>query len=148
MQVNRLGMTLIAFCGLGGLAIAVAPLLIPGIPAPAVLTMVLLGGIWALTGCGLLLYARHSQRKAAHQDLIFRTGVRGTATVLYAASHAKVNDMPLMSLRLDMEAPGFETREVERREVMPTFAAARMEPGLVLPVYIDPKDPSDFILVW
>lgn len=147
MQVNKLGISLIAFFGLGGLAIALAPLFV-SLPAEAVLTMVLLGGIWALTAFGLVLYARHSQRKAAHQDRIFAQGIRGTATILYAASNAKVNDMPLMSLRLDLEVPGAETREVKHREVMPVFTAARMEPGLVLPVYVNPQDDSDFILVW
>jgi hypothetical protein len=147
MQLNKVGISLIAFFGLGGLAIALAPLFV-SLPAEAMLTMVLLGGIWALTAFGLILYARHSQRKAAHQDWIFKQGLRGTATVLYAGSHSKVNEMPLMSLRLDLELPGSETREVKRREIMPVFAAVRMQPGLVLPVYVNPDDPGDFILVW
>jgi hypothetical protein len=37
---------------------------------------------------------------------------------------------------------------VKRREVMPVFAASRMQPGLTLPVYVNPENPSDFILVW
>jgi hypothetical protein len=147
MQVNKVGISLIAFFGLGGLAIAMAPLFV-SIPAEAALTCVLLGGIWALVGLGLLLYARHSRRKAAHDDRIFQSGIRGTATVLYAASHSRVNEMPLMSLRLDLEVPGHPTREVKRREVMPVFAAARMQPGLTLPVYVDAGNPDEFILVW
>ncbi len=31
---------------------------------------------------------------------------------------------------------------------MPVFTANRMEPGLVLPAYANPKDPDEFILVW
>ena len=46
MQLNKVGIGLIAFFGLGGLAIALAPLFV-SLPAEAVLTMVLLGGIWA-----------------------------------------------------------------------------------------------------
>lgn len=147
MQLNKVGIGLIAFFGLGGLAVALAPLFIP-MPAEAILTLVLLGGIWAIVAFGLVLYARHQQRKAAHNDWIFQQGLRGTATVLYAGSHATVNEMPLMSLRLDLEVPGHETREVKRREIMPVFAARRMEPGLTLPVHVNPKDDSDFILVW
>jgi hypothetical protein len=147
MQLNRVGIGLIAFFGLGGLAIALAPFFV-SLPAEAVLTMVLLGGIWALTAFGLVLYARHSQRKAAHQDWVFQQGLRGTATVLEAGSHAKVNEMPLMSLRLELEVPGQGRREVKRREVMPVFAALRMQPGLVLPVYVNPKDADDYVLVW
>lgn len=147
MQVNKLGMSLIAFFGLAGLAIAAFPLFV-SIPAEAVLTCVLLGGIWALVALGLLLYARHSQRKAAHNGWIFQQGIRGTATVVSASSHAKVNDMPLMSLGLDLEVPGHAPRHVKRREVMPVFTATRMQPGLVLPAYVNPRDASDFILVW
>jgi len=147
MQLNKVGIGLIAFFGLGGLAIAALPLVI-SIPAEAALTLVLLGGIWAIVAFGLVLYARHQQRKAAHNDWIFQQGIRGTAKVLYAGSSATVNEMPLMSLRLDLEVPGHETREVKRREIMPVFAARRMEPGLTLPVHVNPNDPTDFILVW
>jgi hypothetical protein len=147
MQLNKVGIGVIAFFGIAGLAIAAAPLFVP-LPAEAVLTMVLLGGIWALVACGLVLYARHSRRKADHQDWIFRQGIRGTATVLEAGSSAKVNEMPLMSLRLELELPGEAKREVKRREIMPLFAAARMQPGLRLPVYVNPGDAGDFILVW
>jgi hypothetical protein len=147
MQLNRVGIGLIAFFGLAGLAIAALPLFI-SIPAEAGLTLVMLGVIWAIVAFGLVLYARHQRRKAAHHDQLFKTGVRGTAKVLYAASNATVNEMPLMNLRLDLELPGEETREVKRREIMPVFVATRIKPGLTLPVYADPKNPSDFILVW
>jgi hypothetical protein len=147
MQLNKVGISLIAFFGLAGLAIAVFPFFV-SIPAEAALTFVLLGGIWALVAFGLVLYARRSQRKAAHQDWIFRQGIRGTATVLDAGSNAKVNEMPLMKLRLDLEVPGSPRREVKRREVMPVFAAVRMQAGLTLPVYVNPEDADDFVLVW
>lgn len=147
MQLNRTGIGLIAFFGLGGIAVALAPLFV-GIPAEAAFTLVLLGGIWALVAFGLVLYARRQNRKAARNDWIFRQGLRGTATVLEAGSHATVNEMPLMSLRLELAVPGHGTREVKRREIMPVFAASRMEPGLVLPVYADPQEPGEFVLVW
>jgi hypothetical protein len=147
MQLNKVGISLIAFFGLAGLAIAVFPFFV-SIPAEVALTFVLLGGIWALVALGLVLYARRSQRKATHQDRIFQQGIRGTATVLDAGSNTKVNEMPLMKLRLDLEVPGSPRREVKRREIMPVFAAVRMQPGLRLPVYVNPEDADDFILVW
>jgi hypothetical protein len=147
MQLNKVGIGLIAFFGLAGLAIAVFPFFV-AVPAEAAFTCVLLGGIWALVALGLVLYARRSQRQAAHQDRIFRQGIRGTATVLDAGSSAKVNEMPLMSLRLELEVPGSPRREVNRREIMPVFAALRMRPGLRLPVYVNPEDADDYVLVW
>lgn len=147
MQLNRVGIGLIAFFGLAGAAFAVVPIL-AGVPGEVAGILASIGVIWVLVAAGLLWYARRQKRKAAHQDWIFQQGLRGTATVLHAASRAEVNEMPLMSLRLDLEVPGFGTREVKRREVMPVFAASRMEPGLVLPVYANPGDPDDFVLVW
>ena len=147
MQLNRVGIGLIAFFGLAGAAFAVVPFLI-GVPFEVAGILASLGAIWVLVALGLLWYARRQEKKAAHNDWIFQQGLRGTAKVLHAGSHATVNEMPLMSLRLDLEVPGFPTREVKRREIMPVFAARRMEPGLTLPVYINPKDEKDFILVW
>ena len=147
MQLNKVGIGLIAFFGLAGAAFAIVPILV-GVPGEVAGILASIGVIWVLVAGGLLWYAKRQERKAAHQDWVFRQGLRGTATVLAASSHAEVNEMPLMSLRLDLEVPGFGTREVKRREIMPVFAARRMEPGLTLPVYVNPKDDSDFILVW
>lgn len=147
MQLNRVGIGLIAFFGLAGAAFAVVPIL-AGVPGEVAMILASVGVIWVLVAAGLLWYARRQQRRAAHQDWIFQQGLRGTATVLSAGSRAEVNEMPLMSLRLDLEVPGFGRSEVKRREVMPVFAASRMEPGLTLPVYANPKDPADFVLVW
>ncbi len=147
MQLNKVGIGLIAFFGLAGAAFAVVPILI-GIPWEVAGIFASIGVIWILVAAGLYWYARRQQRKAAHQDWIFQQGLRGTATVLHAGSHATVNEMPLMSLRLDLEVSGSGTREVKRREIMPVFVASRMEPGLVLPAYVNPKDPDDFVLVW
>jgi hypothetical protein len=44
--------------------------------------------------------------------------------------------------------PGGERRRVTRRELVSVFAARRFEPGLVLPVHVNPEDPDDFVLVW
>lgn len=147
MQLNKVGIGLIAFFGLGGLALAALPLVVP-MPAEAVLTLVMIGVIWALVASGLVLYAKHQQRKAVHNDRIFQQGLRGSATVLSAGSNATVNEMPLMSLRLRLDVPGHGSREVKRKEVMPVFAARRMQPGLTLPVYVNPGDPSEYVLVW
>jgi hypothetical protein len=147
MQLNKTGIGLIAFFGLAGAAFAIVPILI-GVPGEVAGILASIGVIWVLVAAGLLWYARRQEHKAAHQDWVFQQGLRGTATVLRASSRAEVNEMPLMSLRLELELPGFGRREVKRREIMPVFAASRMEPGLVLPVYVNPKDADDFVLVW
>jgi hypothetical protein len=147
MQLNKVGISLIAFFGLAGAAFAVVPILL-GAPGEVAGILASIGVIWVLVAAGLYWYARRQEKRAARNDWIFRQGLRGTATVLAAGSSATVNEMPLMSLRLDLEVPGHGTREVKRREIMPVFAASRMEPGLVLPVYVNPQDPGEFVLVW
>ena len=147
MQLNRVGIGLIAFFGLAGAAFAIVPILV-GVPGEVAGILASIGVIWVLVAGGLLWYARRQKEKAARNDWIFQQGLRGTATVLSAGSSAEVNEMPLMSLRLELDVPGEGTREVKRREIMPVFAATRMEPGLVLPVYVNPQDPSEFVLVW
>ena len=147
MQINRVGWFLLAFFGLGGLAIAIVPFFIPGGDAATFVTLPL-GGIWALVAFGLLIYAWRSARKARHQQWVFETGVRGVAKILQASSGASVNEMPVMHLELELEFPGTGTRQAQRREIMSVFAARRMRPGTVLPAYVNPQDPEDFILVW
>ncbi|HEY5941485.1 MAG TPA: hypothetical protein VIT89_01315 [Solirubrobacterales bacterium] len=147
MQLNKVGIGLIAFFGLAGAAFAIVPIL-AGVPMEVAGILASVGVIWVLVAAGLLWYAKRQERKAAHQDWVFQQGLRGTATVLGASSHAEVNEMPLMSLRLELDLPGFGKREVKRREIMPVFAASRMEQGLVLPVYVNPEDADDFVLVW
>jgi uncharacterized membrane protein len=147
MQLNKVGISLIAFFGLAGAAFAIVPIL-AGVPGEVAGILASIGVIWVLVALGLLWYARRQKEKAARNDWIFRQGLLGTATVLDAGSHATVNEMPLMSLRLELAVPGHGTREVKRREIMPVFAASRMEAGLVLPVYVNPQDPGEFVLVW
>lgn len=147
MQINRTGIWLIAFFGLLGLAMCVGP---PLLGADAETSLIAsTGAIFVLVAAGLGWYARHASAKAAHQDWIFRNGIKGSATILEVGnSHTTVNEMPLMKLKLDLEIPGIGRSEVSRREAMPVFTANRMGAGLVLPAYANPQDPDDFVLVW
>jgi hypothetical protein len=148
MQINRTGIWLIAFFGLLGLAMCVGPML-AGAGGEAALILASTGAIFVLVAAGLAWYARHASAKAAHQDWIFRNGIKGSATIVEVGnSHTTVNEMPLMKLKLALHIPGVGRSEVSRREVMPVFAANRMEAGLTLPAYANPQDPADFVLVW
>jgi hypothetical protein len=147
MQINRTGILLIGFFGIAGLALCIVPLLL-GAEAEVALIIASTGFIWFLVAMGLVWYARRQVKKAAHNAWIFQNGIRGTATVLGAGSNATVNEMPLMKLQLELDIPGVASWKVTKREVMPVFAANRMQEGLVLPAYSNPKDPNDFILVW
>lgn len=143
MQINRTGIVLIGFFGLIGLAMLVAP-----IPGEAGWILKSIGIIWFAVAGGLVLFGRRQKRKGQHQDWVVKNGIRGRATVVKASSNTTVNEMPLMKLTLELDVPGQERREARKRELMPVFAALRMEPGVVLPVYVNPGDPDDLVLVW
>ncbi len=148
MQLNRTGIGLIGFFGVAGLALCAVPFAL-GAPSEVALIIASVGAIWFVVAMGLVGYARHQQKKAAHNDWIFKNGIRGTATVLDVGGHnTTVNEMPLLKLKLELDIPGVARWKVTRRELMPVFAASRMQEGLVLPAYSNPEDPNDFILVW
>jgi len=148
MQINRTGIFLIALFGLLGLAMCIGPALL-GADLETSLIVASTGAIFVLVAAGLAWYARHARAKAAHQDWIFQNGIKGSATILEVGnSHTTVNEMPLMKLKLELDVPGVGRSQVSRREVMPVFTANRMDAGLVLPAYANPKNPAEFVLVW
>ena len=97
---------------------------------------------------GLVIYAIRQARKGRHEQWLWRTGVRGRGTLVSASSGAEINEQPLMTLELDLEVPGQAPRRVKRRLIISDFAAHLMQPGLVLPVYVNPQDPDDILVVW
>jgi hypothetical protein len=143
MQVNKVGIFLIALFGGLGIVFLVIPV---GGQAGGIFK--LMGAIWVGVAAFLVFYIRREKKKAEHNDWIFNQGLRGRATVLEASSSGTLNGMPIMGLALELEIPGHGKQSATRRETMPVFAATRMQPGTVLPIYVNPTDPSDYVLVW
>ena len=143
MQVNKVGIFLIALFGGLGLVFLLIPV---GGEAGGIFKLI--GAIWVGVAAFMVFYIRREKRKAEHNDWIFNQGLRGRATVMEASSRGTMNEMPIMNLVLELEIPGQGKRSARRRETMPIFAATRMQPGTVLPVYVNPSDPSDYVLVW
>jgi hypothetical protein len=141
MQINRTGYFLLAFFFLGGVAFTILEFTV--FPFP-----ILIGPIWTLTAIGLGLYAIRSARRGRHEQELFRTGIRGKGTLVSARSGMVVNEQPRMTLELDLEVPGQEPRRVKHTTLVSNFAAHRMQPGIVLPVYVNPRDPADILVVW
>ena len=141
MQINRTGYFLLAFFFLGGLAFTIVEFTV--LPFP-----IFLGPIWMLTSAGLGVYAIRSAARGRHEQELFKTGIRGTGTLVSAKSGVIVNEQPRMTLELDLDVPGQEPRRVTYRTLVSNFAAHRFEPGLVLPVYVNPANPADILVVW
>jgi hypothetical protein len=144
MQLNRTGILLFCLFGLGGAAFIALGLLIPSVGA----TFLLIGAIWVLTVAGLMVYAIRQRRQGRHDEWLWKTGIKGRGTLVSARAGAVINDQPVMTLELDVDVPGQERRRVRRRLLISNFAVHVMQPGLVLPVYVNPQDPDDVLVVW
>ena len=145
MQVNRTGYMLFALFGGGGALFVLAGVLIGGAVAP---TFILLGSIWVAVTLGLVVYAIVQARKGRHEQWLWKSGVKGKGTLVSAGGHVEINEQPLLKMVLDLEVPGMEPRRIERKVIVSDFAAPLMQPGLVLPVYVNPSDPEDILIAW
>jgi hypothetical protein len=141
MQINRTGYFLLAFFFIGGLIFTVLEFTV--FPFP-----IFLGPIWVIVSVGLGIYAIRQARQGRHEQWLWKTGLRGRGTLVSAHSGALINEQPLMKMELDLEVPGQSPRRVSRRLIVSEFAAPLMQPGLVLPVYVNPGDPEDILIVW
>ena len=141
MQINRTGYFLLGFFFVGGVIFTVLEFTV--FPFP-----IFLGPIWIVVSVGLGIYALRQAGKGRHEQWLFRSGLRGKGTLVSARSGALINEQPLMMLELDVDVPGHAPRRVRRRLIISDFAAHLMQPGLVLPVYVNPRDPDDILVVW
>ena len=141
MQINRTGVFLIAFFFLGGLIFTVLEFTV--LPFP-----IFLGPIWVVVSAGLGIYAIQQARKGRHEEWLWKNGLRGKGTLVSASSGALINEQPLMTLELDLEVPGQAPRRVKRKMIISASPPHLMEPGLVLPVYVNQRDEDDILVVW
>jgi hypothetical protein len=145
MQVNRTGYLLFLLFGGGGFLFVLAGILIGGEVAP---TFILLGSIWVLVTLGLIVYAIRQDRQGRHEQWLWKTGLKGKGTLVSAGGHVEINEQPVLKMVIDLEVPGIEPRRIERKVIVSDFAAPLMQPGLVLPVYVNPSDPEDILIAW
>lgn len=141
MQINRTGYLLLAFFFIGGLIFTVLEFTV--FPFP-----IFIGPIWMAVSIGLGVYAIRQARRGRHEQWLWKTGLRGRGTLVSAGGSTLINEQPLLKLELDLEVPGQAPRRVSRRVIVSSFAAPLMRPGLVLPVYVNPSDPEDILIVW
>jgi hypothetical protein len=151
MRLNRLGVKIIAVFGLVGLAmIGLASFVLHNsfIGIPAAIVLGLMGIAYVLSALAAIVVAIRARRKIDHNRWLAEHGLRGRVTIVEASTAMSVNEQPVFELVVDVEIPGQEQRRVERRLIVGSFAARRMRPGMVLPAYVDPRDPDDLLIVW
>jgi hypothetical protein len=141
VQINRTGYFLVAFFFFAGLAFTIVEFTV--LPFP-----ILLGPIWMIVASGLGIYALRQRKQGQHDQWLWRNGLHGKGTLVSAGGHVRINEQPLLKLVVDVEVPGMAPRRIERKVIVSNFAAPLMQPGLVLPVYINPADPEDVLIAW
>ena len=147
MTFNRTGYFLLAlFGGLGGIA-AIVGLAVGGMGGGIV---AMIGIIWFLVALGLVLYNRQQGRKAQHERWLYENGLAGTGTLVSASSNTSINDEPVMKLVLDVDVAGRSPQRIHHKVLMSRFAAYRMQPGVILPVHVnpDPQKRGDLLVRW
>lgn len=74
-------------------------------------------------------------------------GVPAMGTVIKIwETGAKVNDDPVVGFLLQIHAEGLETYQAETKALISILWIPQIQPGAVLPVKYDPKDPSRIAL--
>ena len=143
MQINRTGYLLLALFGIGGLIFIAV-----GVVTGLYLELGLIGVIWTLGTLVAIWITIRQRRKLANDQRLWKTGLRGTATIVSGHSGAEINSQPLVTLVVDLDFPGQARRRYSKRMVINDFAVARMRPGMALPAYVDPQKPGDVLIVW
>ena len=143
MQINRTGYWLLALFGLGGIAFTAA-----GVASGLYWELGLIGVIWTAGTAIAIWIAIRQRRKLANDQRLFKTGLRGTATIVSGHSGAEINSQPLVTLAVDLDFPGQPRRRYSKRMVISDFAVHHMHPGMVLPAYVDPAEPDEVLIVW
>jgi hypothetical protein len=144
MRLNRLGARIIAVFAIVGLVMV--GLGIAG--APGAIVWWIMGVAYVAAALVAIWIAIRSRVRARHRRWLAANGLRGRVTIVEASSEMSINEQPVFDLVVDVEIPGQERRRVERRLIVGSFAARRIRPGMVLPAYIDPRDPDDLLIVW
>jgi hypothetical protein len=143
MQINRTGYLLLALFGLGGIAFCVVAWL-----TGLYWELGLIGVMWVI-GTLIAVWIAIRQRKNLNRDVrLWKTGLRGRATIVEGRSGAMINNEPLVALTVDLDFPGHEPRRYTKNMVINKFAVNHMKPGMVLPAYMDPGKPDEVLIVW
>ena len=86
---------------------------------------------------------------AARRKVLLREGVDGSAKLMVVEqTGTQVNDQPMLRLRMIVEVAGRAPYAVVHKEVVPHIRLAQLQPGIHLPVKVDPKDPRNMAIAW
>ncbi len=117
---------------------------------PAELQPIFIGALVVLTtGFSLVMVFGTLFKGAARRKALLSQGVDGSAKLMVVEqTGTRVNDQPMLQLRMMVEVPGGSPYSVLHREVVPQIRLAQLQPGIHLPVKVDPRDPRNMAIAW
>ncbi len=78
-----------------------------------------------------------------------QNGIRGQGTLVQCnTTGTRVNNQPVYELILTVEAQGLQPFRASHREILSPMVVGKLQPGATVPVLLDPKDPTLFVIDW
>jgi len=97
---------------------------------------------------GIILFIRHFiSKNVAPNRSILQNGIPAQAKIL-GARHTgmMLNDQPQIEFDLDVQPPGGMSYRAQAKATIPMINIPQFQPGMALPVKIDPSDPMQVAL--
>jgi hypothetical protein len=102
-------------------------------------------GILGVIGL-IFMYAAY---RTYNKNKLHTTGLDGRATIVgVTQTGIWANNNPVTVLDCKIHLDGHPPYEVRHRETVPQVTLGRLTTGATLPVKVNPKNPSDFVIQW
>lgn len=128
-----------------GLGLSFASSLLPSNLTAIVVPVVVVGmtvAMLAVTFGGLM-------KGAARKKRVLASGLDGVAQLMEVVqTGTRVNDQPMLRLRMLIEVPGKPPYAVLHNEIVPHIRLAQVQPGVRMRVKVDPGDPRNMAIAW
>jgi hypothetical protein len=106
---------------------------------------IIVGGI----GLIMLIVGWTMAARAHSAARLLRGGDAGRARVVEVVQTGKlVNGQPALRITLLVDLPGHSTYAATIRAVVPSLMLGRVQPGAIVAVRVDPRDPQRVVLDW
>lgn len=144
VNIRRIMMTAFLMVPIG-LALSFGSSMLPASITAIAVPVIVVGmtvAMLAVTFGGLL-------KGAAKKKKVLASGLDGVAKLMEVTqTGTRVNDQPMLRLRMMIEIPGKPAYAVLHNEIVPQIRLAQVQPGIQLRVKVDPGDPRNMAIAW
>ena len=99
-----------------------------------------------LTTAGVLLFYKRSNDKETY---LAQNGIKGEAEILHREQTGTyINELPQVKFQLQINIPGENPYKIEHKEVVSMLDLGSINIGAKLPVFVDPNNFKNILLVY